>query len=86
MDALCLKKPVIQVKFAGSKVQIPFDEYDAVFQSSLENLEHIITKLLHDKSLIKSSLNNATKFIKKYYNIPPENPKLVLKNILEDKY
>jgi CDP-glycerol glycerophosphotransferase (TagB/SpsB family) len=86
MDALCLKKPVIQVIFAGSKVQIPFDEYDAVFQTSLENLEHTITKLLHDKTLIKSSINNATKFIKKYYNIPPENPKLVLKNILEDKY
>jgi len=83
MDSLCIQKPVIQVIFNEVNFQIPYDDYDVALSVKLEKLDKSIRVLVNDESKIKNLVNNSREFIKKYYNIPAENPESILREILE---
>ena len=84
IDALSLKKPVIQVKTQDVAVDAPFDKFNAVYSTSLEQMPASIKKLLDANDITSSLLINASKFIKEYYNIPILNPKANLEKIIYD--
>ena len=84
IDALSLKKPVIQVKIQDVAVDTPFDKFNAIYSTSLEQMPASIKKLLDTNDITSSLLTNASKFIKEYYNIPISNPKANLEKIIYD--
>ena len=51
IDALCFKKPVIQVKFQNEIHTIPFEKYDTVLTSTISSLFDNIFTILNDDKL-----------------------------------
>jgi len=84
IDAMCLNKPVIQVKFEQVEMKLPYDDYETVLVSKLNNLEENIQKIINDKDLCQKLLEQEQKFVKKYYNIGGENPRNIIRGILEN--
>ncbi len=84
IDAMCLNKPVIQVKSQNMDIRAPYDGIEAVYLTSLEELPTSIQKLLNNKEITNRLLTNASKFIKDYYNIPISDPKANLEKIIYD--
>jgi hypothetical protein len=84
MDALCLKKPVIRVIFDQQNHGIPYDEFDVIVSCHLKNLSSEIKNILTNNKLQQKLLKNRDTFIKNQYNIPENNPQLILQKILED--
>ena len=82
IDAMCMNKPVIQVKFEEVEMKQPYDEYEAVLESKLNNLKENIQKIINDKDLCQKLLEQEHKFVKKYYNISGENPRNIINKIL----
>lgn len=82
IDAMCMNKPVIQVKFEEVEMKQPYDEYEAVLESKLNNLKENIQKIINDKDLCQKLLEQEQKFVKKYYNISGENPRNIINKIL----
>ncbi len=82
IDAMCMNKPVIQVKFEEVEMKQPYDEYEAVLESKLNNLKENIQKIINDKDLCQKLLEQEHKFVKKYYNISEENPRNIINKIL----
>ena len=80
---MCLNKPVIQVKFEQVEMKLPYDDYETVLVSKLNNLEENIQKIINDKDLCQKLLEQEQKFVKKYYNIGGENPRNIIRGILE---
>lgn len=84
IDSMCLKKPVIEVNFDNTKSPIQLSEFGAVKSTNLINLPKTIIELLVDEDLKYTLIRNGQKIIKEIYNIPEENPELLLKNLLEN--
>jgi len=83
-DALCLKKPVIQVKFENVKFDSPFDNFDAVYVSKLNDLPQSIKKVLTDENIKNNLRKNSANFLNIFYNISIEKPNIKLQEILEE--
>ena len=84
LDAMALQKPVIQITFENENFPLPFDEFNCVLPANISNLWLKINQLLSDKEIHDSLIKNSTEFIKKYYNIPIENPQEKINLILND--
>lgn len=84
IDALCMKKPVIQVKFDDEESPIPLEKYDVVIQTKLKQLHEKINDLLSKPELMTELNKNSAEFIKFLYNIPESQPQKILDNILRD--
>ena len=80
-DSLCFNKSVIRVKFNDEKLTIPYDDYNVLLSSSLENLKSNIHKLFEDDSFRNELIKNSDLFTKYLYNIP--EPKINFTNLLE---
>ncbi len=80
-DALCFNKPVIRVKFNDEKPVIPYDDYNVLLSSSLENLKSNINKLFDDDSFRNKLFKNLDLFTKLLYNIP--EPKIDFTDLLK---
>jgi len=83
-DSLCMKKPVIQIKF-GDAYSSPLDEYEqVVIQTDLKHLTENILKVLQNNESKEKLLKNCLSAIKDFYNIPEKNPESILKELLND--
>lgn len=83
LDAICLRKPVIRVKFKNVTSPIPYDEYGVVLSSELDVLSKNIESLVNKKDIQDDLLKNGFQFIKEQYNIPEEDPQSILEYILK---
>jgi len=84
LDAMALQKPVIQIKSDNENFVMPFDNYNCVLSSNLSEMTLKIDKLLTDKKLRETILQNGNQFIKKYYNIPLDNLQEKINSILNN--
>jgi len=84
LDAMALQKPVIQIKFDNENFPMPFDNYNCVLSSNLSEMMLKIDKLMTDKKLRKTIIQNGNQFIKKYYNIPLDNLQEKINSILNN--
>ena len=81
-DAICMKKPVIQLD-NGDSYSTPLDDYeDVVIKSNLSELSSNIRLVFSDSSIQKVLLKNAINFINEAYNLPEKNPSDILKKII----
>jgi len=81
-DSLCLRKPVIQLKF-GDTYSTPLDDYQkAVFASDLKHLAENIRKILNSAELRNNLIKNGLRCTKDSYNIPEKNPDSLLSEII----
>ncbi len=83
IDSLCLKKPVIQVKFDNLEIHMPHDKFGAVVLSDLENLYENIGKILSNQTMREDLMKKSEFFLKKCYDIPADKPELILEKLLE---
>ena len=82
MDAICLKKPVIEVKWDYVEDRfLRFDKAGVVITSKLNQLLENIHKILDNEETKNILLKNRIEFIKDHFNIPIE--KSELEKILE---
>ena len=80
-DAICLNAPVIQVVFDEITVHMPWDnKYDIVTHSRLEDLQNKILETVNKDTV---DIKDREIFLKDFFNVPEENPELILKKILE---
>jgi len=84
IDALCFKKPVIQVKFQTEIHPIPFEKYESVLTSTINSLYDNIVTILNDDKLRNKLSKNRDIFLKDQYDLPEKNPQLKLMKILND--
>lgn len=84
IDALTLKKPVIQISFNQLEFPIPLSKYGVVLKSELDDLHHSVEELLNNPDLCQKLIKNSDLFVKEQYGIPENNPKDVIKQILSD--
>ena len=82
IDSLCLKKPVIRVKFPGDNNPI-FDNSNAVITTGINSLASKIVELFSSKQLHNSLITNSNTFVKDHYGIPENNPKNIIQKIIE---
>jgi len=83
LDSLCLQRPTIRVKFANMKPFLPYDEYQAVVSTELNDLARSVIELLNSDSIRNKLLQNSMKFVKEQFNIPEENPEEIIAKILD---
>jgi len=82
LDSLCLRKPTIRVKFEEMRPLLPYDEYQVLLSTPLDNLSEAVLELLSNKDLRNKLLENSIHFIKEQYNIPEDNNDTVIARIL----
>ena len=83
IDSLCFEKPVIQVTFENTEFKNPFDDFRPIIYTDFKKLSITISDVLDGKIYNEDIIKRGKIFLKKYYNIPEENPDLILKNLLE---
>ena len=81
IDSLCFKKPVINVEFDG--IKFPVILGNAVKTTNLDNLKTAILEIVNNDAVKNELLQNSNEFIKMFYNIPEENPKKLLENLIK---
>lgn len=84
IDALCMKKPVVQIKFDDEESPIPLEKYNVVIQTKLEHLDEKINDLLSKPELTIELNKNSAEFIKFLYDIPESHPQKILDKILNN--
>ena len=82
IDALCLKKPVIRVKFLGD-VNTIFDNSNSIINTKINSLTSDILELFSSEQLSKDLSTNSTLFVQEHYGIPEKNPQKIIQNIVE---
>jgi len=82
MDSISLGKMTIRVKFPGSTIPIPYDDYQVLFSSDLASLSKSIKRILTDEILRKKLNENREMFLKYIYGLPNENISEQLESIL----
>jgi len=82
-DSMCLKKPVIKVKFEDSYSSLLDEFTNVVFSSDLASLSRNIQKVLTNSEIRNNLLRVSAEFTKNSYNIPEENPRDILKDVFE---
>ncbi len=78
-----MKKPVIRVKFDEVEHPIPYDKFGVVLPTSLDRLSENINNFLEDNKIQNSLEQNRARFIKEHFNIPEEEPRSILKRLIE---
>lgn len=82
IDSLCMKKPVIRVKFPGDENPI-FDNSNAVVTIDINSLTSKINELFSSEQLYKTLISNSSVFVKDHYGIPENNPKNIIQKIIK---
>lgn len=88
MDAICLKKPVIEVKWDDVDDRyMRFDEFGVTMPSKLDQLSKNIHEIMNNVEIRNTLLENRVKFIKEHYNLPIQKITLekILKKIIEEE-
>ncbi len=83
IDALCLKKPIIQVEF--DNIKYPLNLGNAVKTIKLNDLKNTLEKVANDPTIINELQSNGIQFIKDFYNIPEQNPRTIIDKLIEDQ-
>lgn len=81
IDSLCFKKPVINVEF--DEIKFPIILGNAVKTTKLDDLKKNILEIINNNTVKNELLQNSSEFIKMLYNIPEENPKKLLQNLVK---
>ncbi len=77
MDAVCLKKPVLEVKWDYIEDRfLRFDKSGIVFPTKINQLVENINKIINDDEIKNTLLKNRTKFLKDQFNIPVDKSEL----------
>ena len=84
IDAMCFGRPTVQVVFDNVDFKMPFDNYQAVKVSSLENLDNQIEDILNDQKRREQLIKKGGKFVKDYYNLPSSNHSIILKELISE--
>lgn len=82
MDALCFKKPVIQVKFKDETHPIPFEKYGAILTTKVNNLSSAIISILENSSIKEKLQSNREQLLREQYGLPKTNPEKLLKHLI----
>jgi len=77
VDSMCFKKPIIRVTFSDEKPVLPYDDYEVILPSSLQDLKNNISKLFEDVSYKNTLFKNLNIFLKLQYNIPESKTDVV---------
>lgn len=80
-DTFCFQKPVIQLKFPETKYSYPYND-SCVYLSELGSLKNSIIEVTNNVNLRNQLEKNSSKFIQKYYNIPPDDPSGIIKSLI----
>ena len=84
IDSLCLKKPVIRIKFPGDKNPI-FDNSNAIITTDLDSLASKILNLFSSEQLYKNLISNSDIFVREHYGIPEKDPKNIIQKIINNE-
>ena len=84
LDSLVFKKPVIRVSFDNILHTIPYDEFNVLISTNLENLSQSVKEVLHNEEIKNKLSKNRLQFVKYQFNIPEQNPNLILEQILKE--
>ena len=84
IDAMCLDVPVVQVLMPDVHYARPYDGFDAVLSTRLEDLSTSVGNLLYNKEMQEELCRHGQRFVKQYYNLPIKDPKSVLEKVLSD--
>jgi len=74
LDALCFKKPVVQVKFKNEIHPIPFEKYNAVLTTTVDNLKNTVDLALNDSKTKDKLSIQRKKFLWEQYGLPEREP------------
>ena len=85
IDAICLKKPVIEVKFDDAESPIPLEKLGVVISSNLDCISEKIHEILQNDKIRNNLFINRDTFLREYYNIPEDRHNLekILSSILQ---
>ena len=85
IDAICLKKPVVEVKFDNAESPIPLEKLGVVISSNLDCISEKIHEILQNDKIRNNLLKNRDTFLREYYNIPEDKHNLekILSSILQ---
>ena len=81
-DALCFEKPVIRITFDNIKHTVPYEKFNVVLTSNIDNLQLNIEKIINDKNLIYQLQKNLPKFLYDQNNIPEKDPNSIIDKII----
>ncbi|MCV0430374.1 CDP-glycerol glycerophosphotransferase family protein [Nitrosopumilus sp.] len=82
-DALCFEKPVIRVTFDNIKHTVPYEKFNVVLSSNLNELSNNVKRILSDQSIISDLQKNLPAFLLEQNNIPENNPNSIIDKILD---
>lgn len=83
IDALCFKKPIIQIEF--DNIKYPINLGNSVKTIKLNDLKDTLEKVANDPTIINELQSNSIQFIKDFYNIPEQNPRTIIDKLIEDQ-
>ena len=83
IDAMCLDVPVIQARVPGVSYARPYDGTGAVLPVPPEDLAGSVESLLDDEPAQEKLRRSGRRFAKQYYNLPIEDPRSILEDILK---
>jgi len=81
-DALSFEKPVIRLTFDNIEHTVPYEKYNVVLTSNIENLHFNIKKILNDKNMINQLQKNLPNFLHDQNNIPEKDPNTIINKII----
>jgi len=71
VDAICLKKPVIEMIWDGvQQEEINFNDFHITIPSTLKQLPEQILSLLNNKSIQENTLKNREQFLHYHFSVP----------------
>ena len=82
-DALCFKKPVIRVTFDNIKHTVPYEKFNVILSSNLDDLPNNIEKIFSNQTIIVNLQKNLPDFLLEQNNIPENNPNSIIDKILD---
>ena len=82
-DALCFEKPVIRVTFDDIEHTVPYEKFNVVLSSNLDNLKLNIHKIIDDKNLLNMLQKNLFEFLQDQNNITEQEPNSIIDKIIE---
>tara|TARA_B110000495_G_C22370927_1_gene241181 strand:+ start:93 stop:482 length:390 start_codon:yes stop_codon:yes gene_type:complete len=81
-DALSFKKPVVRITFDNIEHTVPYEKYDVVLTSNIENLQFNIKKILNDKNILNQLQKNLFNFLDYQNNISEKDPNSIIDKII----
>jgi len=84
IDSMCFQKLIIRIIFDDAEIKLPFNDFNVVNSVKLEKLPSKIFELLKDTKIQNHIYKSQKLFLKKYYNIPSNNPKKIFNDLLHE--